>query len=82
MKNAIQLTINKLQALERTIELHSFNDEQNLEEALDEINSAMICIDELEDITKAGVYTGGITGLIMLIGNIIIFVICLFNINI
>jgi hypothetical protein len=52
MKNAIQLTINKLQALERTIELHSFNDEQNLEEALDEINSAMICIDELEDILE------------------------------
>ena len=52
MKNSIQSTIYKMQSLERTIELHSFNDEQNREEALDEVNSAMICIDELEDILE------------------------------
>ena len=51
MKN-IQSTIYKMQSLEKTIELHSFNDEQNREEALDEVNSAMICIDELEDILE------------------------------
>jgi hypothetical protein len=38
-------------------------------------------ISELSDVTSAGIFSGGILSIIMMIGNIIIFIVCLFGIS-